>query len=87
MATAQALSIKDMKRVARETGLSIDDVQEYIDIDFIESDHEVPDAEELIYHINYQQSLQDMYRESGDDEREFDRLWCEKYVLGDDDMW
>lgn len=65
----------DIKKVSKETGVSEEVVAEYLEMDFEDGE---PEVNELIGHIEYQESLVQMLR-SCDDDRSFDEAWCAVY--------
>ena len=65
----------DITKVSDETGVSEEVVAEYLEYDFEDGD---PEVNELIGHIEYQESLVRMLR-SCDDDRSFDEAWCAVY--------
>lgn len=71
---------EEIKDILDETGISLGDLAEYIAWDFIEEGEELPTAEELISHIDYQQSLIRIGSMT-DDETEFGMLWAEAHCF------
>ena len=60
--------------VSEATDVAKETVLEYIETDFGGTP---PDVEELVEHINYQESLAAMSNDTSG--RDFDELWCEHY--------
>ena len=65
----------EIAKVSNETGVSKEVVAEYLSMDFEDGE---PDVDELIGHIEYQESLVRMFN-SCDDDVSFDEAWCAVY--------
>lgn len=70
------MSPQQIRQVATITGVNSDTVREYLEYDFDGS--ETPTVDELVGHIEYQESLVRMFRNC-DTEQECAAAWCGKY--------
>jgi len=74
-------SQEQIDKILEETGIEEADLAEYIAWDFLDSGEPLPeDIDELISHINYQQSLIRI-GEMTDDETEFGALWAMEHAF------
>ena len=71
---------EEIDSILEETGISLGDLAEYIAWDFLDEGEELPSAEELISHIDYQQSLMRIGSMT-DDETEFGHLWAMEHCF------
>ena len=71
---------EEINSILNETGITLQDLAEYIAWDFIDEGEELPTADELISHIDYQQSLLRIGSMT-DDETEFGHLWAMEHCF------
>ena len=65
----------EIRSILDECGIDEEELEEYIEFDFVEEGDDVPSAEYIADHITYQKSLVMMARES-EDEHDFSYRWC-----------
>lgn len=72
-------SDEQLQFVASHFDYEIDELMEIIEMDFLNEELELPPVDELVHHIEYQNSLIEMCKHA-DNDHDFAIAWSEQYA-------